>query len=237
MTDLFISDLHLCATRPLVVNAFLGFLERQAQADSSLYILGDLFDVWVGDDDDSPFARRIEQYLAEGVQCGCSIFLLHGNRDFLLGEEFCRRTGLQLLPDPSVIRRWGQRILLMHGDSLCWDDLAYQEQRKLLRSPSWQAAMRKRPLAERRRLAGEARERSRRDASDLDVSPAAVSEVMAEHAADLLIHGHTHLPGEHPVSWETGAGRRIVLGDWRDRLWFARLRDGSIELIAEDITT
>lgn len=218
-SSFFISDLHLDASRPEVSRSLEDFLLRQRRCDA-LYILGDLFEAWIGDDDDADLAGQTARLLRRFSDSGPALYLMHGNRDFLLGEDFCIRSGATLLPDPSIVDLYGKRTLLMHGDSLCTADTHYQHFRQQSRMPAWQADMLARSLDERRRLALELRAMSRESSSNkaqhiVDVTPAEVTRVMAEHRVERLIHGHTHRPGCH----ELIHGDRWVLGDWGERGW------------------
>ena len=233
----FISDLHLDAERPAVTRAFTDFLRRISAPDDgaaagALYILGDFFEFWVGDDDDSPLIDEVATALREFSDGGPDLYLMHGNRDFLIGDEFAIRVGAQLLDDPSVVSTSGDTVLLMHGDSLCTRDEDYQKFRTLARSPAWQADVLARSLDERRALAAQLRMASRdagsRKAADImDVTPSEVERVMREAGVSTLIHGHTHRPARH----DEPAGTRWVLGDWDDRGWFLRLEKGNLDLV------
>ncbi len=226
----FISDLHLDPSRPAVTRAFRAFLDSHRDC-AALYILGDLFEAWIGDDDDAPLGREVAASLADFSRSGPSVFLMRGNRDFLLGEAFCERAGGELLPDPSVIDLYGQPVLLMHGDSLCTADTAYQDFRAMARSPDWQADLLARPLAERRALASQLRDISQEANSNkaediMDVTPSEVERVMQEHGVNCLIHGHTHRPQLH----RQDQGTRWVLGDWHDHAWIIRASAEGINL-------
>ena len=236
MTALFISDLHLDPTRPAVTRAFLQFLSEQAPRASRLYILGDLFEAWIGDDDDAPLAIEVQDALAAYTAAGHQLFFMAGNRDFLIGEDFARRTGAQLLEDPTLIDLDGTPTLLMHGDTLCTDDVDYQAFRAQARSPAWQAPLLAQPLPVRRQLAAKLRAETQSlaamKADDImDVNRAEVDRVMAGHDARLLIHGHTHRPDRHPVK----GGERIVLGDWHHSLWYLEASNGKLDLVQQPI--
>lgn len=231
----FISDLHLDAERPQVTAAFTDFLAAREGA-AALYILGDLFEFWVGDDDDSPLVNEVARHLRAFSAAGPALYLMHGNRDFLLGEAFAARVGATLLPDPTVHTIGDQRLLLMHGDSLCTRDTEYQRFRAMARSRPWQADILARSLAERRQIAAQLRAASRdagsRKAEDImDVTDREVGRVMLEHQCRTLIHGHTHRPARH----ERREGTRWVLGDWDTRGWSLCLENGRIELLEFDI--
>ena len=222
MTEtLFISDLHLSRERPATVALALRFFAQVASQAERLYILGDLFDVWLGDDDTTPPIPEITAALAQLKEQGTQVFLMHGNRDFLLGDTFCRAAGCTLLPDPSVIELEGARALLMHGDLLCTDDLGYQQTRRLLRNEKTIADFLARPLAERAVMAGEIRRRSGETTSLLaeeimDVNEEEVRKQLSRHRAQLLIHGHTHRPAVHMLELDGKPARRIVLAEWKE---------------------
>lgn len=221
---LLISDLHLEQERPDISRAFLHFLESRASAAEALYILGDFFEVWIGDDAISPFQRSIAQALRQLSDSGTRIYLMHGNRDFMLGQAFCREAGCTLLRDPSLVELGGERVLLMHGDSLCTQDQAYMRLRRWLRNPLSLLILRNLPLATRRKLArklrNESRAQTRRKASDIvDVTPTEVPRIMAAHGVRTLIHGHTHRPAVHQLEVAGQPARRIVLGDWDSQGW------------------
>jgi len=221
---LLISDLHLEQERPDISRAFLHFLESRASEAEALYILGDFFEVWIGDDAISPFQRTIAQALRQLSDSGTRIYLMHGNRDFMIGQAFCREAGCSLLHDPSLVELGGEKVLLMHGDSLCTRDEAYMRLRRWLRNPLALFILRNLPLAARRKLARklrtESREQTRMKASDIvDVTPAEVPRIMAAHGVRTLIHGHTHRPAVHQLEVAGQPARRIVLGDWDSQGW------------------
>jgi UDP-2,3-diacylglucosamine hydrolase len=222
MTVLFISDLHLDEARPQIITLFEELLRADARGAQALYILGDLFESWIGDDDDSELADRVARALAELTGGGTAIFFMHGNRDFLLGDAYARRAGLTLLADPTVIDIDGERTLLMHGDTLCSDDAEYQKFRGIVRDPQWQRAFLAKPLDERRAFAAQARGESRRHTASakpeiMDVNAAAVAAAMREHGVRRLIHGHTHRPATHRFGLDGRGAERIVLGDWYEQ--------------------
>jgi UDP-2,3-diacylglucosamine hydrolase len=219
MATLFISDLHLDARRPAIVSLFLEFLERQALEAEALYILGDLFEVWIGDDDDAELGRTVAQALQTLGEQGVPVYLLHGNRDFLIGQRFAAASGVRLLPEALVIDLYGTPTLLMHGDTLCTDDVKYLAFRAQVRSAQWQTQMLARSLAERRLLGRQLREESRQATADkppeiTDVNPQAVQEAMRAHGVYQLIHGHTHRPDIHALVIDKQPACRMVLGDW-----------------------
>ncbi len=216
---LFISDLHLDPRRPRMLALFRRFLAGIGGDCDGLYILGDLFEAWIGDDEDDPALLGVLDELAALSARGVPLAVMHGNRDFLLGEGFAAHTGARLLPDPSVIDLYGRPSLLMHGDTLCTDDLDYQAFRSQVRNRDWQAAFLARPLAERRAIAASLRETSKTEtagkaAEIMDVNADAVARALAEHGVDRLIHGHTHRPATHRLETAGRAAERIVLGDW-----------------------
>lgn len=237
MTTLFISDLHLDESRPGITWAFFDFLDQKASHADALYILGDFFEVWVGDDDDAPFNRQIVERLS---QLQTPIYFMVGNRDFLVGEQFSRETGATLLADPCVIDLYGSQVMLMHGDSLCTSDTEYMAFRQQARSPQWQEALLSKPLEERRAIAKQLREQSKSmnslKAEDImDVTPEEVIKVMEEAGVSTLIHGHTHRPCRHPLEINGQTAERIVLGDWCQKLWWIEASSDGIELCQQDI--
>ena len=221
---LLISDLHLEQERPDITRAFLHFLASRARQADALYILGDFFEVWIGDDAISPFQREIAQALRELSESGTRVYLMHGNRDFLIGKRFCREAGATLLPDPCLVEMGGERVLLMHGDSLCTLDVGYMKLRRWLRNPISLFILRNLPLSTRHKLArklrNESRAQSRMKASAIvDVTPDEVLRVMTEQGVRTLIHGHTHRPATHALQINGQPARRIVLGDWDKQGW------------------
>ncbi|MGH8508398.1 MAG: UDP-2,3-diacylglucosamine diphosphatase [Gammaproteobacteria bacterium] len=219
MATLFISDLHLSPERPDKLALFYKLLVGPALEAEALYILGDLFEAWIGDDDTTSPHREIVEALARYAATGKPLYLMHGNRDFLMGHAFEARSGGRLLPDPSLIDLYGEKTLLMHGDTLCTQDTDYQAFRKQVRDPRWITGFLQKPLAERAAIASNLREGSRaatrqKEAEIMDVEPAAVSQTMIDHGVRQLIHGHTHRPAIHRFEIQGQSARRIVLGDW-----------------------
>lgn len=219
---LFISDLHLDPERPAVTALFLEFLAARAREADALYILGDLFEAWIGDDDASPLNLEVIQGIRACVDAGTPVFVMHGNRDFLLGERFAAQSGCVLLADPARIDLYGVPTLLMHGDLLCTDDTEYLAFREMVRDGGWQTELLAKPLAVRREMAAEMRRNSRdktagKPETIMDVNPDTVLDTMAQHAVVQLIHGHTHRPGVHGLQLAGQAARRFVLGDWYDQ--------------------
>ncbi|MGI9288140.1 MAG: UDP-2,3-diacylglucosamine diphosphatase [Pseudomonadales bacterium] len=237
---LFISDLHLDETRRHVTQAFLEFLQREAVACDALYILGDLFEAWIGDDDHSELNKEIITALASLTGGGVPTYIMHGNRDFLIGKQFCRAAGCELLADPSVIDFYGQTTLLMHGDSLCTSDAEYMAFRAKIRDPATQQQLMSKPLAERRQIAAELRAGSASANSNkaediMDVTTSEVVQQMQHYHSRRLIHGHTHRPSRHTVALEDGVAQRIVLGDWGTKLWYVDLRPEQLDLVQQPI--
>jgi len=228
-TTLLISDLHLDPARPEITRLFQQFLQGEARSAQALYILGDLFEAWIGDDDDAPLAQDIATSLKALNEAGVALFFMHGNRDFLLGQDYAARAGMQLLPDPSVVMLYGEPVLLMHGDLLCTDDVTYQEFRAQSRTPRWREAMLAQPLEVRRALAGQARTASHAHQQALktgdiarfetitDVAPQTVERTLVRYGVKTLIHGHTHRPAVHVVAAGGACCTRIVLGDWYEQ--------------------
>ncbi|MCO6414044.1 MAG: UDP-2,3-diacylglucosamine diphosphatase [Thiogranum sp.] len=219
MFTLFISDLHLHPSRPAIISCFVRFLNAQRGKADALYILGDLFEVWIGDDDPEPAYGRVRNALKECVDAGTPVMVMRGNRDFLLGEQFSADTGCRLIEDPARIDLYGMPTLLMHGDTLCTDDADYQALRKQLRNTAWQQQVLALPLSERRELAQQARELSGlnnrdKDPSIMDVNVHEVRRVINDSDVRLLIHGHTHRPGTHDYELGDRTATRIDLGDW-----------------------
>jgi len=216
---LFISDLHLDPERPVITDLFIDFLENQVPDADALYILGDLFEAWIGDDDDAPINIVVREALQRCARSGTPVFIMHGNRDFLLGEEFARQCGCTLLGESERIDLYGTPTLLMHGDLLCTDDTEYLAFRDMVRDSGWQQEFLSKPLQERRQMAVEMRATSRaqtrgKPESIMDVNPEAVVQVMTENQVTRLIHGHTHRPAIHAMSISGRPAQRIVLGDW-----------------------
>ena len=221
---LLISDLHLDEERPDITRAFLHFLQTRAAQAEALYILGDFFEAWIGDDAMTPFQHSIAQALRKLADGGTRIFLMHGNRDFMIGKAFCHEAGCTLLADPSLVRMNGEPVLLMHGDSLCTQDEAYMRLRRWLRNPVSLLILRNLPLATRHKLARKLRKESRmqtrqKAAEITDVTPEEIPRVLRQFGARTLIHGHTHRPASHELDLEGQPARRIVLGDWNRQGW------------------
>ncbi|MGF6693025.1 UDP-2,3-diacylglucosamine diphosphatase [Pseudomonas sp. D(2018)] len=221
---LLISDLHLEEERPDITRAFLSFLQTRAPRAEALYILGDFFEAWIGDDAMTPFQHSIAQALRTLADGGTRIFLMHGNRDFMIGNGFCREAGCTLLPDPSLVQMNGEPVLLMHGDSLCTQDEAYMRLRRWLRNPATLFILRHLPLATRHKLARKLRKESRmqtrqKAAEITDVTPGEIPRILRQYGVRTLIHGHTHRPDVHELDLDGQSARRIVLGDWDRQGW------------------
>jgi UDP-2,3-diacylglucosamine hydrolase len=222
VATLFVSDLHLDEARPRITEEFARLLAGQARSADALYILGDLFESWIGDDDDSSLAAEVATHVRALADAGVPVYFMHGNRDFLLGEEYARRAGMLLLPDPTVVELRGERVLLMHGDTLCTDDTEYQKFRSVVRNPDWQRTFLAKPLIERRAFAAMARgESSRQTATKqpqiMDVNQQAVLAELRTHDIRTLIHGHTHRPATHRIMLDGEVAERVVLGDWYEQ--------------------
>ncbi|WP_339859339.1 UDP-2,3-diacylglucosamine diphosphatase [Pseudohongiella acticola] len=227
---LFISDLHLDTDTPTILQSLLAILHTRAPGADALYILGDLFEAWVGDDDQSDVADQVAAELMTLSQAGTRIYLMHGNRDFLIGQDYAERCGAELLQEPTVIECYGRRVALVHGDSLCTRDTAYMAFRKQMRDPAWQQTFLDRPLLERHMVAQQIRQKSQdansQKASDImDVTHQEVINLMESLQVNILVHGHTHRPGihtirlhDHPINGSDEAVR-IVLGSWDQKAW------------------
>ncbi|TBW54395.1 UDP-2,3-diacylglucosamine diphosphatase [Marinobacter halodurans] len=225
MTTFFISDLHLEESRRDITDAFLHFLKDKAAHTEALYILGDFFEAWIGDDEHTPLQDEIATALKSLTDAGVTLYLMHGNRDFLIGEDYCDRVGGTLLDDPTVVDLYGTPTLLMHGDSLCTADVEYQKFRANMRNPQWQAMFLKRPLADRQLVARQLREMSMaknqgKQEDIMDVTKDEVVRVMEEHGVQRLIHGHTHRPAVHDLEANGEPAQRFVLGDWDTHVWW-----------------
>lgn len=237
---LFISDLHLHESRPLVTRAFFHFLDTTAKEATALYILGDFFDAWIGDDDDQPLVAEIANALSKLASNKTQIYLMHGNRDFLLGEDFAKRANAKIISEETCIDLYGTKTLLLHGDSLCTADKDYMQFRAMVRNPVWQEQFLEQSLEARRAIASELRNKSKDmnslKADDiLDVTPSEVETVFIRHKVQHMIHGHTHRPARHQLIINDQKCERIVLGDWHDTFWFVCADENGIALIKEEI--
>ncbi|MGY3903781.1 UDP-2,3-diacylglucosamine diphosphatase [Aeromonas lusitana] len=219
MSTLFISDIHLSAARPDMTAALVRFLQDDAPGADALYVLGDLFEFWVGDDDPNPLHHEVADAFLALSQQGVPIYFIHGNRDFLLGRQFAKRAGMTLLGDPCVIDLYGERVLLSHGDLFCTLDVDYQKFRRITQLKWLRWLFLRLPLSRRQRIACKMRGQSQMENASkqqfiMDVTPAAVDEALRAHDCQVLIHGHTHRPAIHDFKLGNKAARRIVLGDW-----------------------
>lgn len=236
-SNLFISDLHLSEERPEANERFFSFIEDRASRAAALFILGDLFEYWIGDDDlAEPFHALIAGFLRNLGRGGVALSIMQGNRDFLIGRAFCEATGARLLDDPAIVDVGGVPTLLMHGDTLCTDDLDYQEWRRIARSWDWQQQFLSQPLARRRETVLELREKSRKSlrekpAKIMDVSEEAVREAFRRHGVARMIHGHTHLPAHHALDVDGRKCERWVLPDWYATGGYLEIAEGKPRLV------
>ncbi|MDG2108078.1 MAG: UDP-2,3-diacylglucosamine diphosphatase [Woeseiaceae bacterium] len=219
MTTLFISDLHLEANRPEIGKQFLSFLDGEARDAEALYILGDLFEIWLGDDDPNLYYTGIKVAIRRLTDSGVPVFFMHGNRDFLIGKIFSNETGVEILNDPVIVDLYGQSVLLSHGDTLCTDDIQYQKIRTMTRNPDWQAMMLAKSLEERIAFSVQARKDSMTHNSSvgaeiMDVNLEAVVSMLRKFGTSIMLHGHTHRPDIHNIDLGNQLATRIVLGDW-----------------------
>jgi UDP-2,3-diacylglucosamine hydrolase len=236
VTAWFASDLHLDPSTPEIAERFQRFLAGPVQGARALFLLGDLFEAWLGDDDPEPVHRAAIASVARVAGSGTLVYVMRGNRDFMLGERFCRDAGAILLDDPAILEVGGTRLVLSHGDGLCVDDRAYQRLRALVRDPGLRAGFERLPIEARRRLALEARAGSREHLANAssyitDVNAGALESVFRDSGAGLMIHGHTHRPGIHRTDVDGLPRTRIVLGAWHDAADVVRWDDRGWELI------
>ena len=236
MSIFFISDLHLEQNKPHLTKAFENFINSKVNSHDELFILGDFFEQWIGDDNEDNFIKSIKNILKLKTAEGLKIYFMHGNRDFLIGDKFCNDVGAKLLEDPFIFNLNEKKIMLMHGDSLCTDDKDYQEFRNLVRNNDWQKDFLSKDLKERKEVAKSLREISSlenktKDEAIMDVNQDEVLRIIENHSIDVLIHGHTHRPDIHD---ENGVPR-MVLGDWGDFLWFIESSKGDLHLVKEKI--
>lgn len=222
MTTLFISDLHLESGQPDIGSQFLDFLAGEARTAEALYILGDLFEVWLGDDDPNPYYKEMKLALRELSDSGVPVYFMHGNRDFTIGADFAAETGIKILADPTVVELYGENVLLCHGDSLCTDDVHYQQVRSMTRDPEWQAMMLAKSIEERIAFALQARKESAERGESIndeimDVNQDAVTAMLNDHGVSVMLHGHTHRPAVHTLDLADRKLTRIVLGDWYEQ--------------------
>ena len=239
---LFISDLHLSGERPAINRRLFAFLREQAPRAAVLYVLGDLFEYWIGDEeldaaDGDPLARKVAEAFGALSRGGVGVRLMHGNRDFLIGKRFCEVSGARLLQDPAVEKIGGARTLLMHGDTLCTDDLDYQAWRKVARSRDWQREFLAKTLPARRKALQALREKSKevvgaKPAEIMDVNEGAVREALREHSLTRLVHGHTHRPARHALEVDGRLCERWVLPDWYERGGYLAIDDAGPRLVS-----
>ncbi|MCQ4969397.1 UDP-2,3-diacylglucosamine diphosphatase [Atlantibacter hermannii] len=236
MATLFIADLHLSIEEPAITAGFLRLLEGEARTAEALYILGDLFEAWIGDDDPNPLHAAVAAAIRALVESGVPCYFIHGNRDFLIGKRFARQSGMTLLPAEKVLTLYGERVLIMHGDTLCTDDVGYQRFRAKVQQRWLQTLFLSLPLFIRQRIAAKMRagsKASNQTKSDaiMDVNQQAVSEVMRQHHVRHLIHGHTHRPAIHDLQIEGHPARRYVLGAWHQEGSMIKASENGIELL------
>ena len=239
MTTWFISDLHLAPEETRITAGFMDFL-LQPQAGDSLYILGDFFNYWIGDDLEHPYTEQIKQLLKATSDRGVKLFFMHGNRDFLIGQRFCEESGCTLLDDPTVITLGGEPAILMHGDSLCTKDEAYMQFRTMARNPEWQAQFLSKPIEDRIAFAQQARNESKssnsmKDDAIMDVTPEEVDKALLSLQCARMIHGHTHRPATHQWNVQGQAMERIVLGDWYTKGWYLKVEGDQFDLVEFDL--
>jgi len=238
MVTLFISDLHLDDRRPETTRLLLQFLQDEAGRADALYILGDLFEYWLGDDVPSQCATQVAGALSSLADQGIPCFFMHGNRDFLLREAYAKQAGMTLLPEEYVAELYGEQVLLMHGDSLCTDDIPYQQFRTLVRNSAWQDDFLNKTQQERLQIAMQARDASaeHKDNIDMEIMDVNQDEVVAaleRHGVQKMIHGHTHRPATHELEANGNPAQRIVLGDWYTQSSVLRVSPGQFELLAD----
>lgn len=236
MATLFIADLHLHTEEPAITAGFLHFLGGVAREADALYILGDLFEAWIGDDDPNPLHQRVAAAIRALVDSGVPCYFIHGNRDFLLGKRFARESGMQLLPQEKVLELYGRKVLIMHGDTLCTDDAGYQAFRAKVHQPWLQTLFLALPLFIRHRVAAKMRADSRAANSSkslaiMDVNQQAVIEAMEKHRVQWLIHGHTHRPAVHQLTANEAPAFRAVLGAWHSEGSMIRVSESDVELV------
>lgn len=236
MATLFIADLHLHTEEPAITAGFLHFLDGVAREADALYILGDLFEAWIGDDDPNPLHQCVAAAIRALVDSGVPCYFIHGNRDFLLGKRFARESGMQLLPQEKVLELYGRKVLIMHGDTLCTDDAGYQAFRAKVHQPWLQTLFLALPLFIRHRVAAKMRADSRAANSSkslaiMDVNQQAVIEAMEKHRVQWLIHGHTHRPAVHQLTANEAPAFRAVLGAWHSEGSMIRVSESDVELV------
>ena len=239
METVFISDLHLDKTRPKITNYFCKFIENRSETMENLYVLGDFVESWVGDDD--PADGIIDAFeVIKSISNQTKIYFMQGNRDFMIPAKICDKYGMELIEDPTLINLYNKKVLLMHGDTLCVDDIKYQEFRKLVRNESWQAEMMRKSLEERLEIANALRNKSmsetnHKDEFIMDVNEKEVEKYFVESGAEIIIHGHTHRPKVHDIEIDRRLHKRIVLGDWGLKSHILITSNKNLELIEIEI--
>jgi len=231
MSSCFISDLHLDHKREDIKKAFFKFLESEAYEFKNLYILGDLFEVWIGDDFEDDFTNQVISKLKKFSQSNKNIYIMHGNRDFLLGEKFAEKCGAKLIPDPLILDDKGKKIMLSHGDIFCTDDMEYQDFKEKVRNEKWKIEFLSKNLRDREQIAKNLRQESavknaKKQDYLMDVNKSEVEKIAQENKIEILIHGHVHRPKIHNEVF----GQRIVLGDWDKKYWFISLIGEQVNL-------
>lgn len=235
MATLFISDLHLTPSRPDITESFTKFMDTQAVQADALYVLGDLFEFWIGDDDDSDFSIAIKNQFKALVESGVPCFFIQGNRDFLVGKRFEKETGMTLLDEICVIDLYGERAVILHGDTLCTDDIKYQAYREKVHKPWLQWIYNRLPLSLKKKIVSKVQsdigeEKKEKSLDIMDVNQEAVESVLVRHNTSLMIHGHTHRPNIHKFSVKGMECTRIVLGDWYEQSSILSYSKGSYSL-------
>ncbi|WP_415898464.1 UDP-2,3-diacylglucosamine diphosphatase [Neptuniibacter sp. QD48_11] len=236
----FVSDIHLKPERPDLSRAFSYFLEHTATDATQLYLLGDIFEAWIGDDCPTPGLDELLQQLKTMSDKGCEIFFQHGNRDFLVGEQFCQSIGAKLLPEEFVLSLPIGNAVVLHGDQLCTDDTEYMQFRALVRNPQWQQDFLSKSLEERLAIARQLRDTSKQRTTEksdyiTDVNADAVKQSFADNKVSLMIHGHTHRPAVHEVELAPESATRIVLGDWDKLGWYLKVDQDGYDLISFEV--
>lgn len=237
MATLFTADLHLCPEEPAITAGFLRFLAGPAREADALYILGDLFEAWIGDDDPLPLHREIAQAIKSLVDSGVPCYFMHGNRDFLVGTRYAAESGMTLLPEEQLLSLYGQKVLIMHGDTLCTDDVSYLAFRARVHQPWLQKLFLALPLFIRKRVAAKLRAGSQAANNSkaleiMDVNPAAVVDALERNQSQWLIHGHTHRPAVHELQANGDTAWRVVLGAWHHEGSYVRVAPDGNELIS-----
>ncbi len=241
MTTIFVADLHLCSQRPALTDAFVHFTEKTVKGCKALFLLGDIFEAWIGDDYLDPALQPVVDALKKLSQNGTKLYFQHGNRDFLVGQRLMDEIGAVLLDETHLVELGSQTALIMHGDQLCTDDIEYQKFRSLVRSNNWRTDFLDKPIAQRLQIAEHLRAQSKEHSSQksqeiTDVNPDAVTSALTQAKVQLLIHGHTHRPNIHEIELPNSmTAKRMVLGDWGETLWYIKSDDNGCHLIEENI--